>query len=160
MLTLVIPVYRNEKNLADLLAVIADLNDKLDKDLEVVFVVDGSPDRCYALLHTQLPLQPFRSTLVLLSKNFGSFMAIRTGLQYGKGDRFAVMAADLQEPPELVLVMNQVLLHQNIDVVVGARESRQDPWISRLAAKNILGTLPPLRYPGYSRRRGGCFCLQ
>ncbi len=135
VLTLVIPVYRNENNLPDLLVAVADLNNQLDKALEVVFVVDGSPDRCYELLHKQLPLQPFRSTLVLLSKNFGSFMAIRTGLQYGKGDRFAIMAADLQEPPELVLAMNQVLQQQNIDVVVGARESRQDPWMSRMASK-------------------------
>ncbi|WP_213990706.1 glycosyltransferase family 2 protein [Sodalis sp. dw_96] len=139
MLTLVIPVYRNENNLPDLLAAIAGLNNQLDKALDVVFVVDGSPDRCYELLHKQLPLQPFRSTLVLLSKNFGSFMAIRTGLQHGKGERFAVMAADLQEPPELILVMNQVLLHQNIDVVVGAREGRQDPWMSRMASKIYWG---------------------
>lgn len=135
MLTLVIPLYRSEDNLPDLLIAVADLNNRLDKALEVVFVVDGSPDRCYQLLHEQLPRQPFRSTLVLLSKNFGAFMAIRTGLQYGKGDRYAVMAADLQEPPELVLMMNQALLHHDIDVVVGAREDRQDPWISRVTSR-------------------------
>lgn len=139
MLTLIIPVYRNENNLPDLLAAVAGLDNQLEHALEAVFVVDGSPDRCYELLHKQLPLQPFRSTLVLLSRNFGSFMAIRTGLQYGKGQRFAVMAADLQEPPELVLVMNQVLLHQQIDVVVGAREGRHDPWMSRMAAKIFWG---------------------
>lgn len=139
MLTLVIPVYRNENNLPDLLAAVTDLNIHLDNDLEVVFVVDASPDRCYELLHTQLPAQPFRSTLVLLSKNFGSFMAIRTGLMHGKGDRFAVMAADLQEPPELVLLMNKILLNGDVDVVVGAREERQDPLISRIASNLFWG---------------------
>ncbi|WP_132925478.1 glycosyltransferase family 2 protein [Sodalis ligni] len=139
VLTLVIPVYRNQHNLPDLLAAVAGLNNQLEKALEVVFVVDGSPDRCYELLHQQLPLQPFRSRLLLLSKNFGAFMAIRAGLQYGKGDRFAVMAADLQEPPELILVMNQVLLRQDIDVVVGAREGRHDPWLSRLASAIYWG---------------------
>ncbi|RZO08822.1 glycosyltransferase [Pseudomonas moorei] len=139
MLTLVIPVYRNESNLPDLLVAIAGLNVQLENALEVVFVVDGSPDRCYEILRDQLPFQPFRSKLVLLSRNFGSFMAIRTGLQNGSGERFAVMAADLQEPPELVLEMNRVLVGKDIDVVVGARESRQDPWLSRTASKIFWG---------------------
>nr|WP_272904080.1 glycosyltransferase family 2 protein [Pseudomonas petrae] len=139
MLTLVIPVYRNESNLPDLLLAISALNGELNNDLEIVFVVDGSPDRCYEILRAELPLQPFRSKLILLSRNFGSFMAIRTGLQNGSGDRFAVMAADLQEPPELVLEMNSVLLRQDIDVVVGVREGRQDPWATRTASKIFWG---------------------
>lgn len=139
MLTLVIPVYRNESNLPDLLLAISALNGELNNDLEIVFVVDGSPDRCYEILRAELPLQPFRSKLILLSRNFGSFMAIRTGLQNGSGDRFAVMAADLQEPPELVLEMNRVLLRQDIDVVVGVREGRQDPWATRTASKIFWG---------------------
>lgn len=139
MLTLIIPVYRNEASIPDLLAALRDINQALDNDLELVFVVDGSPDRCYELLRGELPNQPFRSQLILLSKNFGSFMAIRTGLQYGKGDRYAVMAADLQEPPELVMEMNHVLLSQNIDVVVGAREGRNDPLFSRLASYLFWG---------------------
>jgi glycosyltransferase involved in cell wall biosynthesis len=139
LLTLVIPVYRNETNLPDLLTAVAALDVQLDGELEVVFVVDGSPDRCYEILREKLPMQPFRSKLVLLSRNFGSFMAIRTGLQNGSGDRFAVMAADLQEPPELVLEMNRVLLRKDIDVVVGVREGRQDPWATRTASKIFWG---------------------
>jgi glycosyltransferase involved in cell wall biosynthesis len=139
LLTLVIPVYRNESNLPDLMLAVSALNVQLCNELEVVFVVDGSPDRCYEILREKLPLQPFRSKLVLLSRNFGSFMAIRTGLQNGSGDRFAVMAADLQEPPELVLEMNRVLLRQDIDVVVGVREGRQDPWATRTASKIFWG---------------------
>ncbi|WP_133751975.1 glycosyltransferase family 2 protein [Pseudomonas sp. LP_7_YM] len=139
LLTLVIPVYRNESNLPDLLLAVSALNVQLHNDLEVVFVVDGSPDRCYEILRAELPLQPFRSKLILLSRNFGSFMAIRTGLQNGSGDRFAVMAADLQEPPELVLKMNRVLMRQDIDVVVGVREGRQDPWATRTASRIFWG---------------------
>lgn len=139
MLTLVIPVYRNEGSIPDLLAAISQLNQQLGNELEVVFVVDGSPDRCYELLRDALPRQSFRSQLILLSKNFGSFMAIRTGLQFGKGDRFAVMAADLQEPPELVLEMNRILCRKDVDVVVGVREGRTDPLLSRLASQLFWG---------------------
>lgn len=139
MLTLVVPVYLNEKNLSDLLCAVTDLNTKLDGALEVVFVVDGSPDRCYEILHDALPGQSFKSKIVLLSTNFGSFIAIRTGLQYGTGERYAVMAADLQEPPELVLEMNTVLKRGDVDVVIGVREARGDPWATRLASRVFWG---------------------
>ncbi|HUE92488.1 glycosyltransferase family 2 protein [Pseudomonas sp.] len=139
MLSLVIPVYRNEGSLPELLLALRHLNETLVSRLEVVFVVDGSPDRCYELLREALPQQCFRSQLILLSRNFGSFMAIRTGLQFGQGERFAVMAADLQEPPELVREMNRVLSEQEIDVVVGVRSRRQDPLLSRLASRVFWG---------------------
>lgn len=132
MLSLVVPVYGNEGSLPDLLAATTGLNAALGGELEVVFVVDASPDNCYMLLRQQLPQQTFRSQLVLLSRNFGSFSAIRMGLQFAKGERFAVMAADLQEPPELVLQMDALLRRDEADVVVGVREGRSDPFVSRL----------------------------
>lgn len=139
MLTLVIPVYKNEGSIPALLNAMTEMDQALGGDLEVVFVVDGSPDRCYELLEAALPKQHWRSKLILLSRNFGSFMAIRTGLEYGEGTRFAVMAADLQEPPELVLEMNRVLLTEPVDVVVGAREAREDPLLSRIASQAFWG---------------------
>ncbi|WP_122342366.1 glycosyltransferase, partial [Pseudomonas coronafaciens] len=50
LLTLVIPVYRNESNLPDLLVAVTALDKQLGHELEVVFVVDGSPDRCCEIL--------------------------------------------------------------------------------------------------------------
>ncbi|MGF6329463.1 glycosyltransferase involved in cell wall biosynthesis [Pseudomonas sp. BS3782 TE3695] len=137
MLTLVIPVYKNEGSLPDLLIAIDGLNSKLAGNFEAVFVIDGSPDRCYEILRDQLPKQRFESQLVLLSRNFGSFAAIRVGLETGRGERFAVMAADLQEPPELVLEMNTQLLTEQYDVVLGVREARDDPFMSRIASKTF-----------------------
>ena len=139
MLTLVIPVYCNESNLPSLLPAVSRINQSLGGALEVVFVVDGSPDHCYEILHQMLPNESFRSKLILLSKNFGSFMAIRIGLQYGTGAQFAVMAADLQEPPELIIEMYQVLLCGRTDVVVGVRENRDDPWLSKLQSSLFWG---------------------
>lgn len=139
LLTLVIPVYKNQESLPDLLAAIQKLSDQLQGQMETVFVVDGSPDRCYEILRDELPQRNMRTKLVLLSRNFGSFPAIRTGLMHGEGERFAVMAADLQEPPELVLEMDQVLRSGAVDVVVGVREARHDPLLSRLPAQLFWG---------------------
>jgi glycosyltransferase involved in cell wall biosynthesis len=132
MLSLVVPVYGNEGSIPDLLAAITRLAPSIDAPFETVFVVDGSPDRSYELLTTQLPTCGFSSQLVLLSRNFGSFAAIRAGLEVARGDTFAVMAADLQEPPELVKTMWQILHAGDADVVVGVRNARSDPPMSRL----------------------------
>lgn len=135
MLSLIIPVYRNESSLPDLLNALAALAVRLPEPLEVVCVVDGSPDACHAILAAQLPQQPYASTLLLLSRNFGAFAAIRAGLQVARGERFAVMAADLQEPPELIEGMQLLLASDQADVVVGVRQARHDPLLSRLASQ-------------------------
>jgi glycosyltransferase involved in cell wall biosynthesis len=133
MLSLVIPVYRNESSLPELLQVLGRIHRSLPAT-EVVFVVDGSPDRSAAILAEALPRQPFMSQLLVLSRNFGSFAAVRAGLEAGRGDFLAVMAADLQEPPELVLRMAARLEEGECDVVLGTRDSRADPLLSRLLA--------------------------
>ena len=132
--SLVIPVYNNADSLPRLLPACERLGDQLQHDLEVVFVVDGSPDASHLLLQEQLPAARFRSRLVLLSRNFGSFAAIREGLRAAGGRYFAVMAADLQEPPELVLEFFQVLAGEPYDLVLGTRSGRADPFFSRLAS--------------------------
>lgn len=132
VLSLIIPVYRNEGSIPELLNELESLARRLDSQLEVVFVVDGSPDRSLNLLADALPRSSFRSQLLVLSRNFGSFQAIRAGLVAGTGDLFAVMAADLQEPPELALCFVEELRSGGCDVVVGTRQSRKDPLFSRL----------------------------
>jgi glycosyltransferase involved in cell wall biosynthesis len=135
VLSLIIPVYRNEGSIPELLAAVQGLHRQLAGALEVVFVVDGSPDRCHALLREQLPATGLRATLVLLTRNFGAFAAVRTGLQHARGEHFAVMAADLQEPPELVPQMQAVLARGEADVVVAERALRHDPFMQRWQAQ-------------------------
>jgi glycosyltransferase involved in cell wall biosynthesis len=139
MLSLVVPVYRNEESIPALLDAIRGLNSRLGGELEAVFVVDGSPDTCYEQLRSALPTQSFRSTLILLSRNFGSFAAIRAGLGSSTGEFFVIMAADLQEPPEMVLDMERVLRGGECDVAIGVRESRNDPIGSQLASQIFWG---------------------
>lgn len=132
--SVVVPVYKNSGNIQPLLAALAELNSKLDGTLEAVFVVDGSPDDSYEKLRDLLPGTQFASKLLLLSRNFGSFAAVREGLRAATGPFFAVMAADLQEPPDLVRTFFSTLADEPLDVVYGERESRSDPLGSRLAA--------------------------
>lgn len=130
--SIIIPVYKNELNIPRLLVALEDLNQKLGSALEVVFVVDGSPDKSFEILKANLPSAKFQSQLLGHSRNFGSFPAIRSGLHAAKGIYLAVMAADLQEPPELVLDFFKALAANECDVVIGTRNGRNDPLLSRL----------------------------
>jgi glycosyltransferase involved in cell wall biosynthesis len=135
MFSLVIPVYRNEETIPLLMERIGELSDRLSGPLEVVFVVDGSPDTSLQILRSALPGALFSSKLIALSRNFGSFAAIRQGLEASSGAYCAVMAADLQEPIELVEQFFERLSTGEVDVVVGERTGRADPVLSAASAR-------------------------
>ncbi|MCB1718932.1 MAG: glycosyltransferase, partial [Candidatus Competibacteraceae bacterium] len=122
--SLVIPIYKNAANIPDLLVVLRRLHSELNGDLEVVLVVDGSPDNALQLLQNALPEQPYPAQLIELSRNFGSFPAIRHGMAAARGEAIAVMAADLQEPPELILQFFAALRTDQADLVLGQRSGR------------------------------------
>lgn len=130
--SLVIPVYRNSESLDELVRRCSILSAKLRQPFEAVFVVDGSPDDSYTKLEQLLSQAPFDSQLVLLSKNFGSFRAIQHGLSIARGDFFAITTADLQDPIELAETFFSELETGRYDVVIGSRESREDPFFTRL----------------------------
>jgi len=138
-LSLIVPVYRNEENVDELVAALHDLSDRLAGRLEVVLTIDGSPDRSGELLAAALPGFRFPCRLIFHSRNFGSFTAIRTGMEMASGEHLAVMAADLQEPPELVLRFFEILDAGDADVVFGRREGRDDGWVSTLLSNAFWG---------------------
>ncbi|HEX3693106.1 MAG TPA: glycosyltransferase family 2 protein [Solirubrobacteraceae bacterium] len=133
--SVVVPVYRNQESLPDLLVRLEDLNAELDGGLEAVFVIDGSPDQSGAVLRELLRDSPLRSQLVWHSRNFGAFAAVRTGLSTASGGFIAVTAADLQEPLDLLRSFYEKLSTGQYDVALGVRRSRNDPWASTLGAR-------------------------
>src|SRR4051812_41461813 len=132
--SVVVPVYGNEATLPELLSQLAQVRHEFGDSFEVVFVIDGSPDQSHALLKLRLPAMPFSSQLVVLSRNFGAFAAVRAGLTVATGDLQAVLAADLQQPVNSVRQMFDVL-EQGADIAIGQRASRDDPWFSRVASQ-------------------------
>ena len=126
MISLVVPVYRSASGIPDLLEAVGCLASSVEEPFEAVFVVDGSPDDSLLLLGRDLPNQRFDSQLLSLSRNFGAFSAIRSGLEAARGEVVVVMSADLQEPPELVLELVSKLRSGEWDVAVGQRVGRAD----------------------------------
>lgn len=145
--SVVIPVYRNEGSIPRLISALSTMNRALDNQLEVVFVVDGSPDRSFVLLRDALGSLEFPTQLLAHSRNFGSFPAIRSGLMAANGEYFGVMAADLQEPPELLASFFKALAADECDVAIGTRTGRSDPLMSRLASSVFWGLYRRLVVP-------------
>lgn len=137
--SVIIPVYKNQESLPRLFSAIDAMNQRLNNQLEAVFVVDGSPDECFSMIKNALATLPFSAQLIGHARNFGSFPAIRTGLASAQGKFFGVMAADLQEPPELICEFFASLETDECDVSIGTRNGRSDPFMSRFASSTFWG---------------------
>jgi glycosyltransferase involved in cell wall biosynthesis len=147
--SLVVPVYRNADTIPALVAAVDRIAGQVEGRMEAIFVVDGSPDDSRERLVVALREARTDARVVEHSRNFGSFAAIRTGMRMARGEIIAVMAADLQEPPELVVEFLRRLSTGAVDVVAGQRASRNDRgdaasglyW--RLYRRFVISDLPP-----------------
>jgi glycosyltransferase involved in cell wall biosynthesis len=158
LVSIVVPVYHNAASLPDLVARFQELSGRNPDDrFEFVFVDDGSRDNSFSVLE-ELAAGESRIRIVKLVRNFGSTAALLAGLEQARGDAVAAIAADLQDPPELI---DELLTHWRggRKVVLAARASRDDP--------GLTGLLADLFYAGFRRfaiasmPRGGfdCFLL-
>lgn len=147
--SVVVPVYGNSASISSLVEVVGEISTQVEGGLEAIFVVDGSPDDSREQLLDALDGAGVPARVVEHSRNFGSFAAIRTGMSLAHGERIAVMAADLQEPPELVVEFLRRLASGDVDVVAGERVGRDDRGDSmsklywRLYRRFVLREIPP-----------------
>ncbi len=99
--------------------------------LQIVIVDDGSTDRTGKIVK-DLMTKDESIKLVRFSRNFGHQAAIVAGLTHSAGDIVAVIDADLQDPPEVVVQMIDKW-REGFDVVYGIRQKRKEPWLKRIA---------------------------
>jgi dolichol-phosphate mannosyltransferase len=133
LVSIVVPVFNNASSLPDLLERFQVLAAENGPDeFEFVFVDDGSADNSFSVLETLFQKEP-RLRVVKLSRNFGSNAAILAGLSQAQGEAVAAIAADLQDPPELITAMlAEWRLGQK--VILAARQSRDDEFLTTLLA--------------------------
>jgi glycosyltransferase involved in cell wall biosynthesis len=132
--SVVVPIYKNRDSLEALVDRLVLLDEQRGGGVEGVFVVDGSPDDSLEVLRTALQTRRLDAQVLTHSRNFGSFSATRTGLAAARGEYIGVMAADLQEPPELVSAFLDALEAGECDIALGQRIGRDDPRLSKAMA--------------------------
>jgi dolichol-phosphate mannosyltransferase len=154
----VVPCMDEEDNLRAFYETLAPVfDDEFGDRWEIVFVDDGSQDstpHLIAELHREDP----RVRGVRLSRNFGSHVAIAAGLDHVQGDLAVVLAADLQDPPEVIPQFVE-RWRSGADIVWGARETREDPLPRRLFARLFYGLIVRTALPSIPRTGTGSFCL-
>ncbi len=135
-LSVVIPVYNEEKTLRKLIERLIPALDKLGKNYEVIFTNDGSRDDSWPILKSIQQQFPNRITLVDFNANYGQHMAIMAGFDQVRGSVVITMDADLQNPPEEIYKLIEKI-DEGYDVVGGYRANRHenDHFVRRYCSK-------------------------
>lgn len=158
-LSIIIPCYFNGENIPVTSATLI-ANEKLfpnDTTFEYIMVDDGSKDNTFEALTLFKNQYPTKVILVKLSGNYGSYNAIQAGMKYATGDCNIVIAADLQDPPELMVKMLEYW-KKGIKLVLANRENRSDPFMSKLFANAYQKLIKKYALPNLPNG-GFDFCL-
>ena len=132
-ISIVIPVFNEEKSLPELHQKITSTLTKITDKYEIIFVDDGSSDNSF-LEVLELQKQDSKVNSIKLRKNFGKAVALSFGFQKASGEKVITMDADLQdEPTEIPKLLKK--LDEGFDLVSGWKERRQDPISKTLPSK-------------------------
>lgn len=150
LLSIVVPVYFNAPSLPDFIRAMDSVEGgllELGIKTELIFVDDGSGDDSWSeLLRIRADRPNVR--LVKLSRNFGAIHAVKAAYSLVQGDCFASLAADLQDPPEMLIDMARRWL-QGAKYVIAVRGQRGDPFFTRVAAAVYYRLLRLFVAPSY-----------
>lgn len=136
LLSIVLPSYNEEQNIANTGKVLAELMENNGIEYELVFVSDGSKDNTYSEI-CKLEKENERVKGAEFSRNFGKEAAIFAGLELAAGDAVVVMDCDLQHPPEVILTMFEKW-RTGVDVVEGIKNSRGKESFFHKAFANVF----------------------
>ena len=125
-LSLVVPCFNEEGNIAPFYKAVADTFNGHDFDYEIVFVNDGSTDGTLQVLK-KLVTGPIAIKIISFSRNFGKEAAMLAGLENAGGEYVTIIDADLQQHPSVVLDMIEKLdVNPDIDCVAAYQDERSE----------------------------------
>lgn len=125
MLSVIIPVYNEEKSLNELYLRIVDALEK--KDFEIIFVNDGSVDDSVKIID-ELVKKDKRVSKVNFKRNKGKSAVLMEGFKEAKGELIVTLDADLQDHPEEIKNLVEKI-DDGYDLVSGWKKQRNDPLV-------------------------------
>jgi len=139
VLSVVIPLYNEEKNLEPLYQQLKAALDGAGREYEIIIVDDGSTDRSFEVLK-RLHEDDERLKVIRFRRNFGQTAAFAAGFDHSQGEVVITMDADLQnDPADIPLLLRKI--EEGYDVVSGWRLPRQDPFLTRRLPSMIANWL-------------------
>ena len=151
VISIIIPIYVNSSGLQLLFTEITKLEFNLSKNnilLEVIFVIDGSPDDS---LEKIMNAKKKNWKIIILTKNFGAIKAVMAGLNFATGDAFTIVAADLQDPPNAIVEL-AVLWQKCYKLVIAERKFRGDPFLTKIFSRAYYSLLRKFVVPDFPRK--------
>lgn len=135
LISVIVPCWNEEETIPIYYEHMCPVMDAIDADCELIFVDDGSQDATLSEMK-KLSEKDARCQYLSFSRNFGKEAAIYAGLCKAKGDYVVVMDVDLQDPPELIPEMLDIIRQGEYDCVGTRRVNRKgEPPVRSLFAR-------------------------
>lgn len=132
-ISVVVPVYNSAETLPELCARLRSVLAELATSYEIVLADDGSRETTYEVL-AKLASNDQHLRVVRMVRNFGQHPALTAGMEQARGQWVVLMDDDLQTPPEEIPKL-LAKAREGYDMVIGARESRDDAMSRRLGSR-------------------------
>ncbi|MBY0757257.1 glycosyltransferase family 2 protein [Clostridium sardiniense] len=140
-LSIIIPMYNEEESLPYLYERLVGLGKKIPNyELEFLFINDGSKDSSLEIVKGYRRTDP-RVCYVNLSRNFGKEVAMGAAFDYVTGDVVAIIDADLQDPPELIVDMLKYYEDGYDDVYAKRRSRKGETWLKKFTSRKFYQIL-------------------
>jgi glycosyltransferase involved in cell wall biosynthesis len=145
-LSIVIPLLNEEKSLPELYNWIVEVMQTHKFSYELIFINDGSTDHSWKIIQ-QLAKTSTAVKAIHFKKNYGKSQALHAGFLMAEGDVIVTMDADLQDNPEEIPAMYQMITSEKYDLVSGWKRKRYDNVVTKnlpsklfnLAARKVSG---------------------
>ena len=149
-ISIVIPFYNEEANVRPLHQALSRVLERLGREYEVIAVDDGSTDRTLSLL-AEIHREDPRWRVLAFRRNFGQTAALSAGFDYARGEIIVTLDADLQNDPEDIPKLLEML--GSHDVVSGWRADRRDSFLTRtlpsMLANKLISSITGVRLHDY-----------
>ena len=154
-LSIVVPLYQEQDSIAPFVARVSEIFAHYPHPWELLLVNDGSQDRTRAAIEQARSQWGRHIRLIELSRNYQQTAAMQAGIDQARGEVIATLDGDLQNDPIDIPRMVARLLHEDLDLVAGWRQDRQDSWFMRKLPSGIANAIIA-RLTGLDVKDNGC----
>lgn len=144
-LSVIIPLYNEAESLPELTAWIEKVMNENKFTYEIVMIDDGSNDNSWKVIETLSTRNP-RLRAIKFRRNYGKSAALHCGFQAAQGEVVITMDADMQDSPDEIPALYDMIRRENYDLVSGWKKKRHDP---------LSKTIPTKIYNATARRFSG-----
>lgn len=138
-ISVVIPLYNEDESLPELIEWIKRVMDNNHYTFEVILVDDGSKDNSWQIIET-CSREDHRIRGIKFRRNYGKSAALHCGFQNAKGEIVITMDADMQDSPDEIPSLYQMITLEDYDMVSGWKKKRYDPLSKTLPTKLFNAT--------------------